>query len=280
MSPMLKLMRPKQWVKNVFVLSPLLFAGLYTDLGAVLNALVATGLFCLTSSAAYIVNDICDVEADRKHPRKSKERPLASGAVSLRGALVLLGALYAAIAASFFFVPAVALVLVGYILLNIAYSLVLKHQPVIDIFTPSIGFVLRVYVGGVAIASPMSSWGFITTLCLALFLASLKRRQELQMVGTEGRGVLQHYSVPLIDRYAMISSTGAMVFYSLFVMSERPELVVTIPFVLFGLFRYWFVVDQLDGGESPTDTLFKDWQLGATVAGWAAAAAYVLWPGF
>ena len=171
------------------------------------------------------------------------------------------------------------MVLLAYLLLNIAYSFVLKHQPVLDIFTPSIGFVLRVYAGGVAIASPMSSWGFITTLCLALFLASIKRRQELEMVGTEGRGVLQHYSVPLIDRYALISSTGAIIFYSLFVMSERQELVVTIPFVLYGLFRYWFIVDTLAGGESPTDELFSDWQLAAAVAAWALTAAYVLWPG-
>ena len=156
---------------------------------------------------------------------------------------------------------------------------VLKHQPVIDIFTVAIGFVLRVYAGATALLVPVSSWMFVTTLCLALYLAAVKRRQELSQSGPEARKVLGKYSVQLVDRYAEMSATGALVFYSMFVMSTRPQLVITVPLVLFGLFRYWYVVEELDGGESPTDALFDDWQLLLTLLLWVATCAWALWPG-
>jgi hypothetical protein len=129
-----------------------------------------------------------------------------------------------------------------------------------------------------ALDVPVSSWMFITTLCLALYLAAVKRRQELSQSGTEGRKVLEKYSVSLVDRYAEMSATGALLFYSMFVMSAQPELVITVPLVLFGLFRYWFVVEALDGGESPTDALLADWQLLLTVVLWVAACGWALWP--
>jgi len=119
---------------------------------------------------------------------------------------------------------------------------------------------------------------FVTTLCLALYLAAIKRRQELAMSGESGRAVLKHYTVELTERYAEVSVTGALVFYSLFVMSVRPELVVTIPFVLFGLFRYWFIVESNEGGESPTDALLTDWLLSLTILGWIALTIWVSWP--
>jgi hypothetical protein len=119
---------------------------------------------------------------------------------------------------------------------------------------------------------------FITTMCLALYLAAIKRRQELGQNGINSRKVLEHYSVQLVDRYAEMSATGAIVFYSMFVMSAKPALIITIPFVLFGLFRYWYVVDALDGGESPTDVLLADWQLLLTVLLWVAVCCWALWP--
>jgi 4-hydroxybenzoate polyprenyltransferase len=155
----------------------------------------------------------------------------------------------------------------------------LKHQPVLDIFTIAIGFVLRVYAGAVALTVPVSNWMFVTTLCLALYLAAVKRRQELSQSGTEGRKVLEKYSVSLVDRYAEMSAMGALVFYSMFVMSAKPELVITVPLVLFGLFRYWYVVEVLDAGESPTDALIADWQLLLTVVLWMASCIWALWPG-
>lgn len=276
---LLKLMRPRQWLKNGFVLAPLVFAGLFTDMTSVTDALLAMLLFSLASSTAYIINDYFDIEHDRAHPLKSQKRPLASDQVSKPQALALLVVLYAALVWGYFQQPNVSLVILAYLALNLAYTLVLKHQPVIDIFTIAIGFVLRVYAGAVALSVPLSSWMFVTTLCLALYLAAVKRRQELTQSGEEGRQVLKLYSVALVNRYAEMSATGALLFYSLFVMTERPEMVITIPFVLFGMFRYWFVVESLDGGESPTDALVADWQLALTVLIWVGISVWALWPG-
>ncbi len=274
---MLKLLRPKQWVKNVFVLAPLVFSGQFQNPVALMQVLLAAVLFCLAASAVYILNDLRDVEHDRQHPIKAKSRPLAAGMVSQREALILLATLYGLVALGWWFLPAVVYVIIAYVLLNVAYTFVLKHLPVVDIFTIAVGFVLRVYAGAMALAVPLSSWMFVTTFCLALYLAAIKRRQELLQSGTEGRKVLERYSVALVDRYAEMSATGALVFYSLFVMSARPEMVITIPVVLFGLFRYWYMVEVLEGGESPTDALFADGQLLVTVIVWGGLCVWVLW---
>jgi 4-hydroxybenzoate polyprenyltransferase len=271
-------MRPKQWIKNGFVLAPLFFAAKFFDPVALSQALLAFGLYCVAASATYIVNDMHDIERDRRHPEKLKTRPLASGLVTPRAAFVLLAVLYTVLICAWFIVPKVMLVITGYLVLNLAYTFVLKHQPVVDIFTIAIGFVLRVYCGAEAIAVPLSAWMFVTTLCLALYLASIKRRQELSQSGSASRNVLKAYSVPLVDRYAEMSATGALLFYSMFVMSAKPQLVITVPLVIFGLFRYWFVVEQLEGGESPTDALLEDWQLLLTLALWVVACAWELWP--
>ena len=275
---LMRLTRPKQWVKNGFVLAPLLFAGQFLNADALANALWAVTLFCVASSATYIVNDMHDVERDRKHPKKSKTRPIACGAVPVRKAQYLLVVLYAVLIVAAFWKPMVMLVIATYVLLNLAYTFYLKRQPVLDIFTIATGFVLRVYAGATALSVPVSSWMFITTLCLALFLASVKRRQELNQSGSEGRQVLEEYTVPLVDRYAEMSAAGALLFYSMFVMSARPELVVTVPLVLSGLFRYWFVVEALEGGESPTDALLADAQLILTLLLWVGACTWAIWP--
>jgi 4-hydroxybenzoate polyprenyltransferase len=164
-------------------------------------------------------------------------------------------------------------------MLNLAYTFVLKYQPVVDIFVIAIGFVLRVYAGAVVLNVSLSSWMFMTTLCLALYLASIKRRQELKKQGSsKSRKVLEKYSISLVNYYAEISAVGALIFYSIFVMSMKPELVITMPLVLFGFFRYWFVAEILDAGESPTEALLADWQLLLTVVLWVVACIWVLWP--
>lgn len=275
---LIRLMRPKQWVKNGFVLAPLLFTGAFLNAMAIKQALLATLLFCIASSATYIVNDIQDIERDRLHPDKAKSRPLASGALTVREACVLLVVLYCLLMIGWWFEPKVIGVIIGYLLLNFAYSLALKHQPVIDIFSIALGFVLRVWAGAVALSVPVSGWMFSTTLCLALYLAAVKRGQELSQRGSESRSVLKKYSKPLVDRYAEMSATCALVFYSMFVMASKPELVMTVPLVLFGLYRYWYVVDVLNGGESPTDALLRDWPLLTTVLLWIGACAWALWP--
>ena len=275
---LLKLMRPKQWIKNAFVLAPLVFTSEFMRAESVQRALLAVFLFCIASSATYVVNDMQDVERDRLHPTKSRTRPLAAGIVSMRAAAAVLALLYGVLLWGWFAMAPTMLVITGYLVLNLAYTFALKHEPVVDIFTIAIGFVLRVYAGATALSVPLSAWMFVTTLCLALYLAAVKRRQELSHCGDDGRKVLKKYSVGLIDRYAEMSATGALFFYSMFVMSSRPEMVMTVPLVLFGLFRYWYVVEQLDGGESPTDVLFADWQLVVTVLAWVAVSAWALWP--
>lgn len=275
---LIKLMRPKQWIKNGFVLAPLIFTGEFLIPAAVAQSFFATFLFCVASAATYIVNDLRDIERDRRHPVKSKTRPLAAGLVSPRAALICLGVLWSILIIGWFLAPHVALVILGYLLLNLAYSFRLKHVPVVDIFCIASGFVLRVFAGAMALDVPVSSWTFITTLCLALYLASIKRRQELAHSGTESREVLGKYSLALVNRYAELSATGAVIFYSLFVMSARPALIITVPLVLFGLFRYWYVVEQEHAGESPTDVLASDIPLILTVIAWVGATIWALWP--
>lgn len=273
---LIRLMRPKQWIKNGFVLAPLIFTGEFVNSESVKHALIAALLFCVASSATYIVNDIKDIERDRRHPTKSRTRPLAAGSIKVPAALTLLVLLYLFLIFSWFYYPEVVTVIFGYLALNYAYSYVLKHKPVVDIFTIALGFVLRVLAGAVALSVPVSGWMFITTLCLALYLGAVKRGQELSQSGTEGRQVLKKYSKALVDRYAEMSATCALVFYSMFVMSSHPDLIVTVPLVLFGLFRYWYVVDVLDGGESPTDALLTDWPLLLTIVCWVAACIWAL----
>jgi len=273
---LIKLIRPKQWVKNGFVFAPLVFSGKMLNPDALIQTSLAALFFCIASSAVYIINDISDADLDRRHPKKSKSRPIASGLISVKAALIFLLTLYLALAVGYLEMPKVILVIDAYIVLNLAYTLRLKHEPVIDIFTIAIGFVLRVIAGATALHLDTSVWMCITTLCLSLYLAAVKRRQELAKSGSEGRKVLKKYSVELVDRYAEMSATGALLFYSMFVISARPELAITIPLVLYGLFRYWYVVEALDGGESPTDALFADWQLMAVVVLWISVCVWAL----
>ena len=274
-----RLIRPRQWVKNTFVLTPLVFSGQFNVPEQIEHALLAFVLFCVASSATYILNDILDIERDRAHPKKRYTRPLAAGEVTIPQALAAMGVLYAILLAGFLVQPLVTLVILGYLAVNVGYTIALKHEPVIDIFVISSGFVLRVYAGAVALSVPVSPWMFVTTLCLALYLASIKRRQELIQSGAEGRQVLGRYSVPLIDRFAEMAATGALVFYSLFVVTARPELVVSIPFVLYGIYRYWYVVEILESGESPTDALLADKQLIVTVLLWIGTCGWIILKG-
>jgi len=275
---LLTLMRPRQWLKNGFVLAPLVFTGNFLNPAATVQALAAVVFFCVAASAVYVLNDIHDIELDRRHPQKSRTRPLAAGTVTVPMAQALLVLLYCTLALAWFAVPTVLPVILAYLVLNIAYTFVLKHQPVMDIFSIAIGFVMRVYAGAAALAVPVSNWMFVTTLCLALYLAAVKRRQELLHSGAEARKSLEKYSISLMERYAEMSATGALVFYGMFVMAAKPQLVISLPFVLYGLFRYWYVVEALDGGESPADAVLSDWQLLLTVAVWVGTCGWALWP--
>jgi decaprenyl-phosphate phosphoribosyltransferase len=223
------------------------------------------------------MNDLLDLEHDRSHPSKSR-RALASGAVSTRQAWIVLAVLLVLTMTGFAFSPLMMAAVIGYLLLNLAYSLRLKSVPVVDIFCVAGGFVIRVYAGALAIDVSLSQWMLITTLCLTLYLAAGKRRHELMTNGNSSRKVLEHYSVHLIDLYAAMSAVGALVFYGIFTVMHRPELTVTIPLVIFGIFRYWFVVEKESGDDPPTDALVSDMWLMATVVAWLGVSFWALWP--
>jgi 4-hydroxybenzoate polyprenyltransferase len=276
--PRLRLLRPRQWIKNAFVLAPLIFSGSFVRPDAIYHTLAALALFCIAASATYVFNDLRDRDADRLHPVKRYTRPIASGAVSVSQAWTIFAALCLTILFGFVVNAAVTAVIVVYLLLNIAYTVKLKRVPVVDLFVLAAGFVLRVHAGATAIALVVSPWMLITTLCLALYLAAVKRRDELSGSGATSREVLKLYTPALLDRFAERAALGAMVFYGLFVITVRPALAATIPLVLFGMFRYSFVVDRTGAGESPTDALWRDRPLAATVVMWAGLCAFMLWP--
>lgn len=277
--PVIRLVRPRHWVKNLFVLAPLVFAGRVSDPEALLRALAAAAAFTVAAVAVYVLNDLMDLERDRAHPLKSQTRPLAAGDVAPTTARILLVVLAMAVFGTLLALPSLTVPIGLYLLINLAYSAGLKRVAVVDLFCVASGFLLRVYAGARVIDVPLSSWMLITTLCLALYLAAIKRRQELATRGSDGRSVLQEYSIPLLDRYAEMSGVAALLFYGLYVIEVRPRLAVTIPLVLFGLFRYWYLVEREGHGESPTEAVWNDASLAVTVLAWGALSAYVVWAG-
>lgn len=272
----LRLMRPKQWVKNFFVFAPLMFARGFTDPLKWQVSLVAFAYFCLASAFVYVLNDLRDIESDRRHPYKSQSRPLASGEVNVETAKWMLGLFALLLASGFLVIPKVILVILGYVALNVGYSFFARRVPVLDIFTIALGFVLRVFAGALAIEVPVSGWMFVTTLCLALYLAALKRRHEFRVHGSEFRKSLGGYTAVVVERFAEISATAALVCYSIFALTVQTELVYTIPLVAFGLFRYWLITERLTSSESPTEAMLRDFQLVGAVVLWVLTCAWAL----
>lgn len=271
MLSIIRLLRPKQWIKNAFVFAPFIFAKVAHELPSdnVLSfSLIATAIFCLISSTVYVFNDLMDVEKDKLHPSKKLKRPIAAGLVTMNQAKILLILLILGTTVSLYFFQRLLIPAAIYLGISVAYSIKLKHVPVIDLFSIASGFVIRVYAGAVAIQVPLSIWMFITTLCLALYLASIKRYQEVSLQGSGSRQVLKNYSTDLLSKYALFSSICSAIFYSLFILSERQTLAPTIPVVILGLFRYQYLVDVKKEGESPTDTLWSDWGLMVTILSW------------
>ena len=262
-------LRPQQWVKNVFVLAPLVFArgekggwqeGDFSDLRRTILAFAA---FCLASSAVYLVNDVADVEADRNHPGK-RSRPVASGAVGVPTAIAV--ALACAAGALLIAGGPVAGVVAGYMALNLAYSLKLKHLVLVDAFCIAGGFLLRVYGGGLAAGAQVSHWLFLCTLFLALFLALCKRRAETDLLGEDRgghRSILLEYNVPFLDQMVTVLAACAILTYTMYTVSDETArkfgqgnlFLWTVPFVVFGLGRYLLLVQRREGGGSPTRIL-------------------------
>lgn len=277
--------RPRQWTKNLLVFAALVFAGDFFDGQRVLLACAAFVVFCLLSGSVYIVNDLIDAEADRAHPRKAS-RPIASGALGARAATVAaitLGSL--GVAGSFALGLRVGVIAVGYLALQVAYSLVLKKLVIVDAMTVAAGFVLRAVAGAFAIGVPISAWLFLCTFLLALFLALAKRRHELLLLDEDAgahRESLREYSAPFID--SMLSSTVAatILAYALYTVSTTGGdrfhyLMGTVPFVAYGLFRYLFLVHRRDLGGSPEDVLLTDRPLIIDIVAWLIATGVIVY---
>lgn len=261
-------MRPAQWVKNLFVLAPLVFAERLLDPVAVRTALTTFAAFCLASSAVYLLNDVRDREEDRRHPRK-RHRPVASGALPVGLALTASGTLgLAAFAALIPAGPPTMGLLAGYLALNLLYSLDLKRRVILDVMVLAIGFVLRVLGGAVAIDVAVSRWLLLCTIFLALFLAFSKRRHELELLAgsaVDQRQVLGQYSPAFLDMMINVVTASAVVSYALYATAadtvERfgsEGLVYTIPFVLYGIFRYLYLVYQRPEERNPTEAILTD----------------------
>ena len=281
-------MRPWQWTKNVVIFVPIIFAQKAYNTTLLVHALFAFVLFCGASSCIYIANDLLDRDNDRIHPVKGR-RPIASGDLAPGIAVsVLVVMLVAVVALSFCVNQKFGLTLMGYVVLNLAYSAVLKHYVIIDVMTIALGFVLRVMAGAVAVGVPASSWLFLCTILLALFLGFGKRRHELVLLDTQAhahRAILQEYSPYYLDQMIAVVTASTVVAYSLYAISPEvekklgtPYLYLTIPFVLYGIFRYLYLIHQKEKGGSPSSLLFNDKPLLINIVLWAATAVMILYP--
>ena len=280
-------LRPSQWTKNLVVLLALLFGQRLTHLPSVLTALTAFVIFCALSGVVYLINDVADRDADRRHPVKSR-RPIASGQVPVPAALTLAAVLaFAALAAAFALRPLFGVISLSYVVLLALYSGPLKHIVIIDVMTIAIGFVLRAAAGAVAIPVEFGAWLYMLTILLALFLALSKRRHELVLLAdgaTGHRRILQEYSPYLLDQMIAVVTASTLVAYAIFTVSPETvtkfhtdKLGLTLPFPLYGIFRYLYLVHQKEGGGNPSDTLLADKPLLSCVALWAATVALLIY---
>jgi 4-hydroxybenzoate polyprenyltransferase len=274
-------LRPRQWSKNLLVFAGIVFAAKLGDAVRWGEAFAAFAAYCAISSAAYLANDVRDREEDRHHPLK-RERPIARGELSPRAALSLAAGL-AAVAVAIAAVLGLASLglLLGFAALQAAYTLGLKQVVLLDVLAIGGLFVIRAAAGAEAVDVRISPWLLLCTALLALFLALAKRRGELVLVGaqaTPGRPVLEGYSLELVDQLVGIVASSTVIAYSLYTVTARPSkaLMATIPFVLFGIFRYLLLIHRDDVGEEPEQVLLTDVPIILTVCGWAVTAALIL----
>ena len=280
-------LRPHQWTKNLIVFAGLLFGQRLLDVDAVARSTGAFAIFCALSSAIYLVNDIIDREADRRHPVKSA-RPIASGVLTPRAAayaaaILVIAGLLASLALGRMF----ALVAVGYVALQSLYTGPLKRIVIIDVLTIAFGFVLRAVGGAVAIDVPISHWLLVVTVLLALFLALSKRRHELVLLAdgaTNHRQILGEYSPYLLDQMISVVTASTLVAYAFYTISPETEakfntglLGLTVPFPLYGIFRYLYLVHRKELGGSPSELLLTDRPLLICVALWALAVMAIIY---
>ena len=283
-------MRPRQWTKNTFVFAALILTGKLSQVDAALAATAAFLLFCLVSSAVYLLNDLADVHQDRLHPEK-RFRPLASGELGPRGALaaaVVLGTI--GVAGGFAVNDLLGFVIVAYLVLQLAYTFALKRMVIIEVLAIAGGFVLRVLAGGAAIASPISPYLYLSVIFLALFQGFSKRRHELHVLAEAAgnhRRSLDEYTIDLLDDLIVVAAAATIVTYSLYAIEApapaRPPgitanvLLLTIPFVLYAVFRYLYLVRVEGEGGTPEDILLTDAPLLLDVIAWALSLVVILY---
>jgi len=285
--PLLRSLRPAQWAKNVFVLAPLVFGGMLLDSRVTLRALLALAAFCCASSAVYLINDLRDREEDRRHPLK-RLRPIAAGTlkvpVAVLAVLALAGA--AALLSARLGRP-FALVLGTYFVLNVLYTLWLKHMVILDVMSIAISFVLRVEAGSTATGIEVSRWLFLCTIFLALFLAFSKRRHEITLLAHEASGqrpVLDHYSPAFLDQMINVVTASSVVSYALYAVAPEtvakyhtPDLVYTIPLVLYGIFRYLYLMYQRPGERNPTEAILRDAPFLINILLWGLVVVWIVY---
>lgn len=284
---LLRSLRPAQWAKNLFVLAPLVFAKELDDPESLLRALAAFAAFCVASSAVYLMNDLRDREEDRRHPLK-RHRPVASGMVPVPVAATAAGVLLAlALAGAALLGIGVLGVVAVYAALNVLYSAGLKHVVILDVMIVAVGFVLRVLAGGLAVRVEVSSWLLLCTIFLALFLAFSKRRHEIVLLAEEAPGqrrVLDHYSPAFLDQMINVVTASTVVCYALYAVSPETAarfdsrwLVYTVPLVLFGIFRYLYLVYQKPTERNPTEAILTDPPFLGNLALWALAVVWIVY---
>jgi 4-hydroxybenzoate polyprenyltransferase len=284
---LIRSLRPRQWTKNLIVFFGLIFGEQLRNPEAVVRATLAFAIFCALSGVVYLINDIRDREADRMHPVKSR-RPIASGALRVETAsltALLIGA--GAIAGAFVLTPAFGVVAVAYLTLLTLYSAWLKHIVILDVITLAAGFVLRAYAGAVAIDVEFSHWLLLLTLLSALFLALSKRRAELVTLADDAKGhrrSLAEYSPYLLDQMIGVVTACTLLAYAFYTIDDETvlkfgtdALLWTVPFPLYGIFRYLYLVHQREGGGDPSETLLTDRPILLCVALWGLAVIWILY---
>lgn len=283
----LKSIRPLQWSKNFFIFGPLLFSENILVVPLILKTCLAFGVFCLISGSIYIFNDLMDLEEDRKHPEKSK-RPLAAGRLKKnQGAIAFVILSIFGFAAAFLINKYFVYIILFYYLIQIWYCLRLKHVVILDVFIISIGFIIRVAAGALAIKVQISPWLLICSMLLALFLALSKRRYELSLFAEDAgqhRPILKEYSLGLLDQMISIVTASTVIAYCLYTISSDTvtkfgtnELIYTVPFVLYGIFRYLYLVHQRSEGGSPEMLILKDKPLLLVILLWTLTSFLIIY---
>lgn len=279
----IKLLRPKQWIKNLFVIAPLIFAKHVFEYDYIVKIVVAFILFCLISSGVYVLNDIIDCEKDRLHPKK-KNRPIASGLISkTEGIVLLVITLPLVIGISFYADSFFGLAILLYFINNVLYSYKIKHMVILDVMSIALGFLLRVIGGGLIIKVNISPWILLCTLLLSLFLGFSKRRNELVVLenGAEShRKILEEYSLEFIDNMLSIVTASTVMAYCLYTFSANNgnfRMMITIPFVLYGIFRYQYIIYKKKEGGSPEDTVLSDIPLIISILLWGLISIVILY---